>query len=155
MFRNRILLMEISLLSNLQILRNPMLLRWQSKKLLKQDAELVMATDPDADRLGLPLKIKKENSFFLTETRQELFLYGISFHSSMKEKNTKAMNILSRPLLQPICLKGLLKDIMLSISMFLQDLNFLQNSSGKMKERKNIWRRRRELWFPSGRLCKG
>ena len=62
-------------------------LKWQLQKLLKQGAELVMATDPDADRLGIAVKNKKGEFILLNgnQTGVILIWYILSQFSERKK----------------------------------------------------------------------
>ena len=60
--------------SNRQILKNLMHLKMAIKKAVETNAELVMATDPDADRLGLAVKNRKGEFILLNGNQTGVIL---------------------------------------------------------------------------------
>jgi len=65
-----------------------MLLKLAIKKAVESNAELVMATDPDADRLGLAVKNRTGEFILLNGNQTAVILIWYILHNSKREIST-------------------------------------------------------------------
>ena len=136
---NKTLLTAIFLQLNLQIPKNPRYSCTRPKKGKEVDADLILATDPDADRVGIAVKSKRR--IYTIQRKSDNHISNLLFINKLARKgNAHRQGVLVKTIVTTEILPLMAEKFNVEIYDVLTGFKYIADIIVKTKEKNIYWR---------------